>query len=138
MLHTPAKSTKFDNHDSLEDLATRLANKHSHIEVEHTVISACALEQRPHHAIPVVAFASCKYTNPQQERMAFETASELFLVEFHGHLALMCPACHVDENLNTSLPDVPSAKGPRQLQHVCFPVVYYYRLFSRVACPRRY
>eukprot|EP00904_Undaria_pinnatifida_P013996 jgi/Undpi1/9727/HiC_scaffold_27.g12183.m1 len=71
--HTPAKSTKFNKLDSLEDLATRLANKHSHIGVENTVISACALGQRPHDAIPVVTFASCKYSNPQQQRMVLKT-----------------------------------------------------------------
>ena len=75
MQHTPAKSTKFDKLDSLEDLATRLANKHSHIGVENTVISACALGQRPHDAIPVVAFASCKYSNPQQQRMVLKKAT---------------------------------------------------------------
>ena len=120
MQHTPAKSTKFDDLDSLEDLATRLANKHSHIGVVHTVISAWALGQRPHHAIPVVASASCKYSNPQQQRMVFETVSELFLVEVHGHVAFMCPACHVDKNLNTSRPNFPSANGSRQLDHVSF------------------
>lgn len=94
MQHTPAKSTKFDDDlDGLEDLATRLAMKHSHIGVEHTVISACALGERPHHAIPVAAFASCKDSNPRQQRLVFEKVRELTLGVFHDHVAFMSTAC---------------------------------------------
>ena len=135
--HTPPKCTLFDSNNSLEYLATRLDNKHSHIGVEHNVISACALGQPPQHAIPVVAFVSCRYFNPQQQRMVFETVSEPFLVEFHRHVAFMCPARHVDETLNTSLPNLSSANGSRQ-HDVPFSMVYCYCLFICLACPRRY
>lgn len=76
MQHTPAKNTKFGGLDNLEELARQLDKAHSHIGNEHTVISACALGPRPHHAIPVAAFASCKAPNPAQQRFVFETVSD--------------------------------------------------------------
>ncbi|CBJ27634.1 conserved unknown protein [Ectocarpus siliculosus] len=88
--HTPPKSTKFDL-DNLEDLSGRLNEGHSHIGSEHTVISACALGDTPHHAIPVVAFASCKARNPGQQQLVFETVRHCIivsLVEVPGKLCL--------------------------------------------------
>lgn len=88
MQHTAATSTKFGDLDNLEDLARKLDTGHSHIGIEHTVISACALGHRPHHAIPVAAFASCKASNLDQQRFVFETVSELSSgLAFHGHFA---------------------------------------------------
>ncbi|CAN0546444.1 unnamed protein product, partial [Ectocarpus sp. 12 AP-2014] len=80
--HTPAKMTKFVDLDNLEDLSSRLNEVHSHIGSEHTVISACALGNTPHHAIPVAAFASCKAPNPDQQQLVFETILEVWSDRF--------------------------------------------------------
>ncbi|CAN0410353.1 unnamed protein product [Scytosiphon promiscuus] len=71
--HTPTENTRFGGIDNLEDLSSRLVKGESHIGSEHTVISACALGQRPHHAIPVAAFASCKAPNPNQQMRVLNT-----------------------------------------------------------------
>ncbi|CAN0520313.1 unnamed protein product, partial [Ectocarpus sp. 8 AP-2014] len=89
--HTPANSTKFVDLDNLEDLSSRLNEGHSHIGSEHTVISACALGDTPHHAIPVAAFASCKAPNPDQQQLVFETVRKctiVSIVEVPGKLCL--------------------------------------------------
>ncbi|CAN0037124.1 unnamed protein product, partial [Ectocarpus sp. 13 AM-2016] len=89
--HTPAKSIKFVDLDNLEDLSSRLNEGHSHIGSKHTVISACALGDIPHHAIPVAAFASCKAPNPDQQQLVFETVRKctvVSIVELRGKLCL--------------------------------------------------
>ncbi|CAN0215080.1 unnamed protein product, partial [Ectocarpus sp. 13 AM-2016] len=83
--------TKFVDLDNLEDLSSRLNEGHSHIGSEHTVISACALGNTPHHAIPVAAFASCKAPYPDQQQLVFETVRKctiFSIVEVPGKLCL--------------------------------------------------
>lgn len=75
--HTPTENTKFGGLSNLEDLPSKLGAGHSHIGSEHTVIAAMALGRRPHHAIPVAAFASCKAPNAQQQMRVLKTVSTI-------------------------------------------------------------
>ncbi|CAN0092505.1 unnamed protein product, partial [Ectocarpus sp. 12 AP-2014] len=86
--HTSPKSTKFDL-DNLEDLSGRLNEGYLHIGSEHTVISACALGDTPHHAISVVVFASCKARNPGQQQLVFETLRHLWSDRFAAAVGLI-------------------------------------------------
>ncbi|CAM9442935.1 unnamed protein product, partial [Ectocarpus sp. 4 AP-2014] len=86
--HTPAKSTKFLDLDNLENLSSQLNKWQSHIGSKNTVISAYALGDTPHHAIPVATFASCKAPNPAQQQLVFETVRKrtIYKVEVPGEL----------------------------------------------------
>lgn len=71
--HTNPDHITFNSIADVERLSKMVAHGECHLGSESTVISLTAMGGG--HALPVVAFSSCKQSNPVQQRRVVETVS---------------------------------------------------------------